>query len=57
VPSRSYSHIPPSSDEPYGEDCGALLPGVSCAPTGRGVPGITPQYPSGPGALDYDDAK
>ena len=35
----------------------APLPGVSRAPTARGGPGITPRYPSGPGALDYDDAE
>lgn len=56
----TYGHIPPGSvtppSEPYGEDRDAPLPGVSRAPTARG-PGITPRYPSGPGALDYDDAE
>jgi hypothetical protein len=53
----TYGHIPPPSEEPYGEERGAPLPGVSRAPTARGAPGITPRYPSGPGALDYDDAE
>ena len=56
----AYGHIPPGSvtepSEPYGEDRGAPLPGVPRAATARG-PGITPRYPSGPGALDYDDAE
>jgi hypothetical protein len=58
----TYRHIPPgsltSSEVPYGEEPrGAPLPGVSRAPTARDVPGVTPRYPSGPGALDYDDAE
>ena len=58
----TYGHIPPGSmtqpsEEPYGEDRGAPLPGVSRAPTARSGPGITPRYPSGPGALDYHDAE
>jgi hypothetical protein len=58
----TYGHIPPGSvtqpsEEPYGEERGAPLPGVSRAPTSRGVPGFIPRYPSGPGALDFDDAE
>ncbi len=60
---ETYGHIPPRSvttpsEEPYGEEPrDAPLPGVSRAPTARAAPGITPRYPSGPGALDYDDAE
>jgi hypothetical protein len=30
---------------------------VSRAPTTRGIPDVIPRFPSGPGALDYDDAE
>jgi hypothetical protein len=32
-------------------------PGVSRAPTTRGIPDVIPCFPSGPDALDYDEAE
>jgi hypothetical protein len=63
------SQTPPYSDDeprdgsiPRGASPGASIPrgatpGVSRVPTSRTAPRTVRRYPSGPGALDYDDAE
>ena len=58
---ETYGHIVPRSvttPTEFGEEPrGAPIPGVSRAPTtARGGPEV-PRFPSGPGALEYDDAE
>ena len=57
----TYGHIPRSltpTEEGFGEEPrDAPVPGLSRAPTTRGIPDVIPRFPSGPGALAYDDAE
>lgn len=56
---ETHGHIPFSrslTPTEEGESRGAPVPGVSRAPT-RGIPDVIPRFPSGPGALAYDDAE
>lgn len=54
---RPESSTPPSEEEPGEFPRGIPGPEWSRAPTARGVPGVAPRVPSGPGGLEYDDAE